>query len=225
MGEEALPIHASVPLLIGNTATESTFYFASDPRNLALTETQLNARIRDQFRVDRTEAEAIAASFRLEGPERTPSQVLTTIIEETLFRVPMTRAAEIKSRANAAPVNMYNFNWTAPVDGGIWGAPHTIDIPFVFGNMSASTSLTASGAEQDEVSRNLMTAFVEFARTGNPNNVRMPEWRAYDTEARVTMMIGRECHAVRNYRAGDLNAGATLPLDPYDRTALLTYRA
>jgi para-nitrobenzyl esterase len=225
MDEEALPIHASVPLLMGNTATESTFYFANDPRNLALTETQLNARIRAQFHVDYVEAAEIAASFRLDHPDRTPSQILTTIIDETLFRVPMTRAAEAKSRANAAPVYMYNFNWTTPVDGGIWGAPHTIDIPFVFGTMSAATSLTASGAEQDEVSQNLMTAFIEFARTGNPNNVRMPEWRAYDTKARVTMTIGRECHAVHNYRAGDLKAGTALPLDPYDRSSLLTYRA
>ncbi|CAE6843770.1 carboxylesterase family protein [Paraburkholderia domus] len=83
---------------------------------------------------------------------------------------------------------------------------------------------TGTGPEQIEVSHNLMAAFVAFARSGNPNNARMPEWKPYDRTARTTMTIDVKCRAVNNFHGADLVAGSALQLDPFNRAALLTYR-
>jgi para-nitrobenzyl esterase len=224
MTPQGLAVHASVPLLMGNANTEASFYFASDARQLRLTTDQVRARLKAQFGVDEAKAESIMAAFRKDEPNRTPSEILIALITDTLFRIPMIRAAEAKAATRQAPVYMYNFVWKAPVDGGIWGSPHAIDIPFAFGNTDKATSLTGTGPEPIEVSRNLMAAFVAFARTGNPNNPRMPEWKPYEAVMRATMTIDVKCQAVNDFHGGDRVAGSELRLDPYNRAALFTYR-
>jgi para-nitrobenzyl esterase len=224
MATQSLEVHASVPLLMGNAHTEATFYFASDPRNLRLTEKQVIERLKAQFAVDDATAKSIMVDFRYDQPNRTPSEILVALITETLFRIPMIQAAEAKSDTRQAPVYKYDFVWKSPVDGGIWGSPHAIDIPFAFGNAETATSLLGIGTEQITVSRNLMTAFVAFARSGDPNNPGMPEWRPYDRVTRTTMAIGVNCQAVNDYHSADRIAGSRLRLDPFNRATLFAYR-
>jgi len=224
MSPQGLAMHASVPLLMGNTDTEATFYFGTDTRHFNLSADQVRTRLKAQFEVDEAKAESIMAAYRLSEPNRTPSDVLIALISDTLIRIPIIRAAEVKADARQAPVYLYNFVWKAPVDGGMWGSPHAIDIPFAFGNTDKSASLTGTGPEASEVSRNLMSAFVAFARTGDPNNPRMPEWMPYDTASRVTMTVALKCRAVNDFRGTDRVVGSELRLDPFNRAALFAYK-
>ncbi len=224
MSPQSLPLHADVPLMMGTTGTEATFYFGTDKRQLSLTAEQVKNRLKAQFGVDDAKAEALMEAFRKDGPRRTPSDILIALISDALFRIPITKAAEAKANAKQAPIYLYNFVWNAPVDGGIWGSPHAIDIPFAFGNTDRASQLTGTGPEAAEVSRNLMAAFVAFARTGNPNNPRMPQWKPFDNDTRTTMTVDLNCQSVNGYREGDLKAGAELRLDPFNRDALFTYK-
>jgi para-nitrobenzyl esterase len=221
---QGLALHASVPLLMGNVETEATFYFRTDMRNFTVSARQVKARICAQFGVDAAQATGVMDAYRQDGPDRTPADILTALVTDTMFRLPMIRAAEAKANAHQAPVYLYNFGWKAPVDGGVWGAPHTMDIPFAFGNTDKSAALTGTGPEPVEVSRNLMAAFVAFARTGNPNNPRMPQWRPYDVATRTTMVVDVNCRAVDDFLGADRRAGADLRMDPFNRDALVVYR-
>jgi para-nitrobenzyl esterase len=223
--DEGLKLHASVPMLIGNVETEATFYLRNDVRNFALTEAQVHARILAQFDLDDAQAAAVIEAYRTERPARTPSEVLIAVGTDAMFRAPMIRAAEVKASARQAPVYLYNFTWKAPADGGAWRAPHTMDIPFAFGNVGAATALLGDGPEAEEVARNLMSTFVAFARDGNPNNPRMPEWKPYDAATRSTMTIDLVCRAVDDFLGVDRVAGSRLQLNPFDTDALFAYRA
>ena len=214
----------AVPLLMGTAKTEATFYFAGDARHMKLSVEQVKARLKEQFAIDDEKAESMMAAFRRDEPGRTPSDVLVALITNALFRGPMLAAAEAKANAGQAPVWLYNFVWRAPVDGGIWGSPHAIDIPFAFGNTDKATSLVGTGPEPAEVSRNLMSAFVAFARTGKPNNPRMPEWKPFDPSSRATMTIDVKPQLVNDYLSGDRAAAASVKLDPFNRSALMTYK-
>lgn len=224
MTPAGLPQHAAVPLLMGTANTEATFYFGTDKRHLALTTAQVKDRLMRQFGIDDAKAEAIMADFRTDGPNRTPSDLLITLISDTLFRIPMLNAAEMKANARQAPVYLYNFVWRAPVEGGIWGSPHSIDIPFAFGNTDRASELTGGGAEAAEVSRTLMTAFTTFARTGNPNNSRLPQWQPFDGATRATMTVDVKPALVNDFRGNDRMAGSQLKLDPFNRSAIMTYK-
>ena len=224
MAPEILPLHAQVPVLMGTTSTEATFYFAPDPRHLSLTSNQVKARLSAQFGLDDGGAAALMAAYRQDGPNRSPSDILIALISDSMFRIPIIRAAESKAAAKGAPVYMYNFTWNAPVEGGKWGTPHAMDIPFAFGNTDRAKVLTGEGPEAAEVARNLMAAFVAFARTGNPANPRMPAWQPYDATTRTSMKIDLTCEAVNDFRGADRVAMSHLTLDPFNRDALMTYR-
>jgi para-nitrobenzyl esterase len=159
MAPQCLTQHASVPLMMGTTKSEATFYFAGDARHMKLSADQVKARLKAQFAIDDAKAEALMATFRQDEPGRTPSEVLVALITNTLFRVPMLQAADAKANAGQAPVYLYNFVWKAPANGGIWGSPHAIDIPCAFGTTDKAAVLLGAGEEPIEVSRNLMSAF------------------------------------------------------------------
>ena len=53
--------------------------------------------------------------------------------------------------------------------GRAWrGAPHTLDIPLVFGTLDAPGSIAGTGAASRAVSDAMMKAFIALARTGGP---------------------------------------------------------
>jgi para-nitrobenzyl esterase len=190
--------------------TESTYFLASDLRNFSVTADQVRARIKDEFAMDDAAAQALMDAYQQAEPGRMPADVLIGIASDSLFRAPIIRGAASKADARQAPVHLYNVAWHAPVDGGIYRAPHTIDIPLAFGNTAASAALTGTGPEQAEVSRNVLSSFVAFARTGNPNNDRVPEWPAYETATRPTMSFDVQCQIVPDLRSGDRVAIGTL---------------
>src|SRR5262249_18215306 len=136
------------------------------------------------------------------------------------FRGAMIRGAEAKANDHKAPVYLYNFTWYAPVEGGVYRAPHAIDIPFAFGNTDKSTSLTGDGPEPAEGSGNVMSAYIAFARSGDPNNPRLPPWKPFDSETRATMLFNVKCDVVNDYRRADRLASADLRLDPFRRPLL-----
>lgn len=224
MSPEGLPFHSHVPLLLGTTATEATLFFGNDMRNFSLTEAPMRKRLRTAYAIDDARVDEIVAAYRAASPEMTPSDILIAVASDVQFRQPLTRAAEIKSETEGqAPVWMYNFAWTIPADGGVMGAPHAIDIPFAFGTVDEAGRVTGGGEAPWETALNMMSAFVAFARDGDPNNARMPEWGPYNTETRVTMQINAECEATEDYRGAAREAVTGLRIDPFNRAALYRY--
>lgn len=219
---EGLPVHAAVPLMIGTVDTESTYYLAADMRNFKVTPEQVKARIKDQFEIDDARAEVIMEAYGKAEPKRSAADVLAALATDVQFRSGIIRGAEAKANDQKAPVYLYNFTWYAPADGGVYRAPHTVDIPFVFGNTDRAAALTGSGPELAEVSRNVMSAFVAFARTGNPNNPRLPDWKPFDTKMRATMTFNAKCEVVSDFRGAERIASADLRLDA-NRRPLLKY--
>ncbi|HSV82024.1 MAG TPA: carboxylesterase family protein [Ramlibacter sp.] len=216
LSPEGLALHGSVPLMIGTTDTEATLFFRSDMRNFKVTDQQVRARIKAQYDLDDGKADAVMAAYRKEVSGRTAADILAAFATDVLFRGRMLQAAEARVTARVAPTYLYNFNWKMPVEGGFWRSPHAMDIPFAFGNIDKARMMTGPGPAPEEVSRNMMAAFVAFARSGNPNNPRMPDWKPYDTAARATMVIDEKCQLVNDFRGADrIGSAGLLHQDSY----------
>jgi para-nitrobenzyl esterase len=208
---QGLAVNESVPLMMGVAETEATLFLRSDMRNFSVNAGQVKARIKAQFGLDEPRAQALMEAYTKDNPNRSAVDILESIATDTTFRVPMLRGADAKVNAGKAPVYLYNFVWRVPVQGGIWRTPHASDIPFAFGNIENARMMTGPGPGPEEVARNVMSAFVAFARTGNPNNPRMPEWKPYNTTTRPSMSIDEKCTLVNDYRGADRLAIANLP--------------
>ena len=207
---QGLAVHASIPMIMGTTETEATLWLSRDARNFTITEGQLKARISAQFKLGDAETAALIAGYRKEYPARTPWNVLVALGTDVLFRGRMLVGAEAKSNTRTAPVYLYNFAWKVPVDAGIWQSPHTVDIPFAFGNVEKARMMTGPGPRPVSVAHNLMSAFAGFARTGDPSNARMPEWKSYERALRYTMVVDDPCRLISDFHGADRVASAPL---------------
>ena len=92
------------------------------------------------------------------------------------------RAAIVEAELRAqqgAPAYAYQLDWKSPQDGGKWGAPHTLDIPLVFGTLDKEGSITGTDESAQQMAAQMSDAFIAFARTGNPNTPSIPTWAPY----------------------------------------------
>jgi para-nitrobenzyl esterase len=113
---------------------------------------------------------------------------------DVLFRPGAVDMANIKSAVEGgAPVYMYLFTWQSPVFDGKYKALHCMELPFVFNNIARCESMTGGGPDAYALAEKVSAAWVNFARTGNPNHASLPDWPAYTTENTATMHFDNTC--------------------------------
>jgi len=186
---DATPLSLDVPMMCGNTHDETRGFVGFDKSLMDMTWEQVVAKLPGQFnaRIDIDPATVVAA-YREIYPNYTPSDVY--FAASTAGRSWKAAIIQAEERARAgAPAWVYQLDWRSPKDGGIWGAPHTLDIPLVFGNLDAPGVITGTGPEAVAMSERLADAFIAFARTGNPNTSSLPNWPAYELSQRQTMVF------------------------------------
>lgn len=207
---DAPALSADIPMIIGNTKDETrSLIGGGEPDSFALTWEQLPARLAKHMRVD-IAPETVVAEYRRLYPNYSPSDVF--FAATTAGRSWRGAVVEAELRAQqGSPVFAYQLNWGSPKDGGKWGAPHTLDIPLVFGTLDAPDSITGIGADAAAVSQIMMDAFIAFARSGNPNHADLPAWHPYRLEGRETMLFDVRPELASDPRGAERQLFAKVP--------------
>jgi para-nitrobenzyl esterase len=189
-------LSTNIPVLIGSTATEVTFFpFAKlDP----LDDATLQTRIKETLKVDDAKAEEVIAIYRKAKPRDNLDLFNRLSTDASQFRRGVETVAERKAAQEKAPVYMYRFEWYSPVREGKMGAYHCLEIPFVFDNVHDAQAMTGSGPERQALADKMSAAWVAFARSGNPNHGGLPTWRPFTATERATMVFDNECKAVND---------------------------
>jgi len=158
---------SGVPLLTGTTTEEFRLFLVPTGMAGYVTEQGL-ADILALLGV----GPAVAGLYRANRPGASPGDLLAAVLTDSFFRLPALAVAEARA-AGPAPTHVYEFAWPSPVSG--LGACHSLDIPFVFDN------LTAEGAEPvlgptppTALAGQMHAAWIAFARDGDPG------WRSFD---------------------------------------------
>ena len=188
---DAPAIAAHVPLIIGNTHDETRLLIGgSNPEDFALSWEQLPGKLAANMRVDIT-PETVIAAYRRMYPRYSASDVF--FAATTAARSWRGALIEVEARAaQGAPAFAYELDWKSPLEGGKWGAPHTLDIPLVFDNIDKEGSLTGTSADAQTVADQMSETFIAFARTGDPNNKAIPKWEPYQLPRRQTLLFNTE---------------------------------
>lgn len=222
---EGLAMQANIPLLLGYTRTEASLFFRQDPRNFTMSEAQMRERMKKSFNIDDAKVDRIIKVYRQGQPTMTPYDIFVAVASDVQFRLPLEDAANIKSSTpNQAAVYMYQFAWTIPAMNGVLGSPHGVDIPFVFGTLDSAKEMVGNdnvGAEKTSIA--MMNAFINFARSGNPNNQYLPTWSPYNPSTQTVMVINKDSHAENKWREAVSQEIADLKIDPFNRSALYRY--
>jgi len=175
-----------VPVMIGSTRTEMTLSFLNDASAFAQTEQQMRGRVRDLLGA---QAPGIIDLYQKLNPSASPSDIYFLIASDYRYGAPTMKIAERRAALGKAPVYLYYFTWETPVQGGRLKSPHTMEIPFAFDNVKISTRMTGGGADAMALADKVSDAWIAFARTGNPNTPKLPNWPAFNAKDRATMVI------------------------------------
>src|ERR1017187_1953245 len=160
---------AEVPLLTGTTSEEYRLF---------LFPTGLGALITDEILSGLLPALGVGAPLaglhRSNRPGATPGDIMAALVTDKFFRLPALAVAEART-SGPAPTYVYEFAWQSPV--GDLGACHSLEIPFVFDNLSASGAALVIGEDRPQhLASQMHTAWIRFARDGDPG------WRAFDKD-------------------------------------------
>lgn len=169
---DAAPQSRHIPMMLGNTVSETRAFYSADSRVLSgLDFANLADRIGPEMRID-IEPRWVVAQFRGRYPDAMPLQLFHRIVTAARSWRGQVEEAEARVRAGRATARstfVYQLDFE--------DAKHTDDIGLAFGTFEDSTPA------RQAMSNRIMDAFVRFARTGSPG------WPHYDLPERATMMF------------------------------------
>jgi para-nitrobenzyl esterase len=193
----AMEISNNIPLLVGSTINEFTpFAEAGKKETMDQVKEGLAKKYGDK-------ADAYMAAVKKDYPERTDPSNYTDI--DLNFRPLAIKQANLKSKS-AAPVYMYLFTWQSPVNGGMYKAMHCMDIAFEFDNINRCQEMTGGGKDAVALADKMSSAWISFAKTGNPNTPALPKWPAYTEKGGATMLFNIQSKVVDHPDADILKA-------------------
>ena len=185
-------VSADVPLITGTNLNESVSGI-DHPGAGSMTVEEMHRLVHEAFAGD---AETIIAAYRQDYPRGTPFGLYAAICASQ-WRIPAFEQAARKAALGAAPAYAYIYSWRTPVLDDRPGTFHAAEISFVFDNAEICNHYSAGDPDASVLSKQMSSAWVSFARTGNPNHSGMPHWPQYTANTPATMYFDTPCK-VRN---------------------------
>ena len=178
-------VSKDVPMLIGNVSEEGNS-MRSRP-----TEAQWHATLARTWGEAKTTA--LIAAMKKARPEKS-IRTLSYSVNGLTARNNVQRMVKLKYDQKAAPVYQYYFTWQSPMleDAGAW---HTAELQFCFDNTKRCEQGTGNTPEAQILAKKMATAWVNFARTGNPSQPGLT-WTPSDATRCQTMVFDNHCRMV-----------------------------
>ncbi len=183
----------SIPLIIGHTTDEfPIFRKFVNPQNIivrTLAKRIISKRLVNMG-IKKDELKRVLNIYKEKfANSNVPNIEFDELATDLGFRLPSLLVADAHSQGDAGTF-FYEFAYKAP---NLGVAVHVLDLFFVFGTLDTSDVTDAMRPSQSEKERSLSTsmmdAWVNFARTGNPNHQNLPEWKEYDSNTRAIMIF------------------------------------
>jgi para-nitrobenzyl esterase len=181
-------VSSDVPLITGTNLHESV-NGVDRPRTEAMTADEMSQLVAETFR---SSGPAIIAAFRQDYPQASPFE-LWAAIATSQWRIPAIAQATRKANLGAAPAYSYIYSWRTPILDKRPGTFHACEIAFAFDNAEICDHYSAGDPSAFVLSKQMSGAWVNFARTGNPNHHGLPNWPAYTADSRATMFFDSPC--------------------------------
>jgi len=194
----ASDVSDGVPLLIGSVEDEVAFF----PNQILdpIDDASLHAHVKQTIRnASDDQVDKLVQAYRAGRPGASNTDIFLIIASDASFlRAGVITQADRKAAQGKASVYQYYFTWKSPVRDGKLRAFHTVEIPFVFDNVDAAKSMVGSGEDRYALAEKVSSAWVSFARSGNPNTKLTPDWATFDTTKRAVMVINDEWKLVND---------------------------
>jgi para-nitrobenzyl esterase len=188
----APPESRDVPVIISTTLEDAALRLT----NWDLTDSGLSSLLNERFK---GKAAEILDLYRPAAAGKTPYLIQAQVMTDSQARARAIVQAERKAAQGGAGAWMYIWEWPTPAFDGKLGAVHGHDVDASF-NLYRNGICGTGDKVGRKMSLRLSSAFVAFAKTGNPDNEHIPHWPSYDATARSTMIFDTDTHVVSDPR-------------------------
>ena len=165
---------ARVALIIGTVSGDVPGWFVRD--------------IADPFAVFAHDAERARELYRTEG--LMPRTTQAARISADMYMHEPARFVAQHLTAQGMPVWLYRFAYVAESENDRRAA-HASELPFFFNQLDARFGRNTTERDRAAAQR-FHQAFVNFAKTGNPNGVGLSHWPTFHPSSYNLMMFGRD---------------------------------
>mgnify|MGYP000156890244 CR=1 FL=1 len=176
--------NTDIPLMVGTNLNE--FQVSATGEYNHLTWESANALAKTRYG---EKAEAYMAAFRKAFPHARPKDAFETDFK---FRAMAVEQARIKA-SGRAPVYLYRFDWQSPLFNETLRACHNMEIAFAFHNVNLARPMTGGTVSAHRLQDLMADAWINFARTGNPNHAGLPKWEPYTQTGGMTLIFDETC--------------------------------
>ncbi|HVW20590.1 MAG TPA: carboxylesterase/lipase family protein [Opitutaceae bacterium] len=208
---------AHIPFLVHTNHDEARLLIGrGNPALFELTWATLKPNLaRYSEKMGSLDLDRVIALYRRLHPEYSASDVFFGATTDSRDWRPA--LCEIERRAalppGSAPTWSSEMRWGSDVDGGKWRACHALDLPLFFDNVALSHRMTGTSPAAYAMAEQWSETYLAFARTGNPNNPRIPPWPAYDLRRRATMVFNLESRVVDDPRGEERRLFEQVPYE------------
>ncbi len=179
---------ALVPVIVGSNRDEGTAFTQLVPRTVRA----LQHHLEREYGVF---ASAFAAMYPF-ADDSQATQAGMDLLRDRWFTWPARHWAEQMAQAGTSAWR-YAFEWVPPIlSANRLGAFHSAEIPYIFGT---AANLGWRRDEDALLSRQMSLAWLNFARTGNPNGGGLPHWPKFRAEHDELLCFGARLEVVQHY--------------------------
>ena len=199
---------AGVSLLIGTNSEEWKLFAMMSPPPAD------EAGLHQRAALVVTDPDEALEVYRGEQPGASVAELECALLTDLVFRIPAVQLADAQSAH--APVHQYLWTWGSTAFGGMIGAAHAIEIPFVFDLVEDQRLHVFVGPDAPkQLARATHEAWVAFAREGTPAADGLPEWPTVDRPGRPVMVLDTEPQLASDPQAASrrfwASPGAVMP--------------
>jgi para-nitrobenzyl esterase len=166
----------AVPFLTGYNSDEGTLFFPDDPQpsvwesEMPQDTASMLAALNEHYP---GQGQTIIDLYKLDTDFISGG---TEMMGDDIFGVNIRYAGQ-SVEALGMPTYLYHFSRTPPSEKQTLGAFHAAEIPFVFDSSEPALGLSDDDKALTDI---MVSAWTNFAKTGNPNGTGVPNWPKYE---------------------------------------------
>jgi para-nitrobenzyl esterase len=154
---------------------------------------QFEAKLKEEFNTSDDEARALMSLYPLAEFQNRPVNAYGRMFGADMALICPTYAGLLAAARHQPDTYYYHFEYDEMKFGKFLGAAHALELPFIFDSFDRPPMSMLYNRknlpEAKALSKIIQGYWINFAKTGNPNQAGLPEWPKFDPSSQKVQVL------------------------------------